>query len=1113
MEGSSLRRETPIRPRKKDPINRDEALWYKDAVIYELHIKAVCDSNGDGVGDFVGLISKLDYLRDLGVNTLWLLPFYPSPMRDDGYDISDYRGINPAYGTMRDFRQFVHEAHKRGLRVITELVINHTSDQHPWFQRARRSKPGSVWRDFYVWSDTDQKFSGARTIFLDVEKSNWAWDSVAQAYYWHRFYSHQPDLNFDNPRVLKEVMSILNYWLSMGVDGLRLDAVPYLVERDGTNGENLPETHDVLKKLRAEIDTKFPDRILLAEANQWPEDVLPYFGNGDECHMAFHFPLMPRTFMAITQEDRYPITDILRQTPDIPENCQWALFVRNHDELTLEMVTAHERDSLWKTYASDPRMRLNLGIRRRLAPLLDNDRRKIELMTGLLLALPGTPVLYYGDEIGMGDNVYLGDRDGVRTPMQWSSDRNGGFSRADPGRLYLPPIQDPIYGLGAVNVEAQSRSPSSLLNWTRRMLSIRQGQKVFGRGTMQFLYPGNRKILAFLRSYEDKTVLCVYNLSRAPQPVELDLSKYKGRVPIELSGRSTFPPVGELPYLMTLSSYGFHWFILADEVQLPSWHASIPDPTPEFVTLVCRHNWSEMFQNAARGTLEAVAFPGFLALQRWFGGKDRQVTATHLAQMSEMEDEGTTYYLAEIGVDFAEGHASETYFLPLALAENSAPLAPGAPLVSFTVAQARRGPNPASLYDALVSRDFPFALLRAMASGRKIPINGGAIEFTAPSGTAALDLSGELEIKRAGGEQSNSSILIGDRFVLKIYRKLASGIHPEFEMCRYLTAQGFAATPPLLGGIEQIDGQGNRMALGIVQSFVRNQGSGWDHALDFLRSQIDEVQVAAKPEPAEPETESVHLAYTPQAARLGQRVAEMHAVLARNAGDAAFDPEPVSAQDLTAWRKSAHRTVSGAFEVLSRVRKSLPDDVQAQVNTLYQRRRQCFQLIDHWTAQPIKAAKTRIHGDLHLGQVLLTGGDWQIIDFEGEPDRSIEERRAKTSPMRDVAGMIRSYDYVARAAISRLARVTGGQTEEAWRHAEAWRNETVVAFLAGYREHAATAASYPTDENEWRRLLDLFTFEKAFYELRYEASNRPGWISVPIIGIVGLLDTVGNVQS
>ena len=478
-----------------------EQLWYKDAIIYQLHVKSFFDSNDDGIGDFPGLISKLDYIADLGVNTIWLLPFYPSPRLDDGYDISDYRDVHPDYGTLADFRHFIRAAHSRGIRVITELVINHTSDQHRWFQRARHAKPGSPWRNFYVWSDTDQKYAGTRIIFIDIERSNWTWDPVAGAYYWHRFYSHQPDLNFDNPQVLKAVLSVMRFWLQLGVDGLRLDAVPYLVEREGTNNENLPETHEILKRLRAEVDAAFPGRMLLAEVNQWPEDTKDYFGDGDECHMAFHFPLMPRMYMAIAREDRFPITDIMRQTPAIPESCQWAIFLRNHDELTLEMVTDSERDYLWQTYAADRRARLNLGIRRRLAPLLERDRRRIELMNSLLLSMPGTPVIYYGDEIGMGDNIHLGDRNGVRTPMQWSPDRNGGFSRADPAALVLPPIMDPLYGYGAVNVEAQTRDPHSILNWTRRMLAVRRRHPAFGRGTLTFLYPKNRKILAYLREY------------------------------------------------------------------------------------------------------------------------------------------------------------------------------------------------------------------------------------------------------------------------------------------------------------------------------------------------------------------------------------------------------------------------------------------------------------------------------------------------------------------------------------------------------------------------------------------------------------------------------------
>src|SRR6266705_1088415 len=529
----------------------DDPLWYKDAIIYEVHVSTFYDSDGDGIGDFSGLTQKLDYLQDLGVTVLWLLPFYPSPLKDDGYDISDYTGIRAAYGTMRGFKMFLREAHHRGLRVVTELVLNHTSDQHAWFQRARRAKPGSRWREFYVWSHTPQKCRDARIIFKDFEPSNWTWDPVAEAYYWYRFYAHQPDLNYDHPDVRRAMLGVVDFWLKLGVDGLRLDAVPYLCEREGTSCKNLPETHAFLKELRRHVDNRFQNRMLLAEANQWPEDAIAYFGEGDECHMAFHFPLMPRLFMAIQREDRFPIIDIARQTPEIPESCQWALFLRNHDELTLSMVSDRERDYLWNYYAVDRRARINLGIRRRLAPLMENDRRKIELLNGLLMSLPGTPVLYYGDEIGMGDNFFLGDRDGVRTPMQWSFDRNGGFSRADPARLYLPPIMDSVYGFEAVNVEAQSRSPSSLLNWMKRLIAARRSRRAFGRGTLRFLYPSNRKVIAYLRAFGDEIILCVANLSRTPQAVELDLSDWRGRQPVELLGRSVFPPIGELTYLLT----------------------------------------------------------------------------------------------------------------------------------------------------------------------------------------------------------------------------------------------------------------------------------------------------------------------------------------------------------------------------------------------------------------------------------------------------------------------------------------------------------------------------------------------------------------------------------
>jgi maltose alpha-D-glucosyltransferase/alpha-amylase len=535
--------------------------WYKDAIIYELHVKAFYDSTGDGTGDFAGLMEKLDYIADLGVTAIWLLPFYPSPMRDDGYDIADYLSVHPDYGTLRDFRGFVREAHRRGLRVITELVVNHTSDQHPWFVESRSSVDGAK-KDWYVWSDTDQRYKDARIIFTDTESSNWAWSNERRLYYWHRFFSHQPDLNWDNPQVFRAVMRVMNFWLEMGVDGLRLDAVPYLIEREGTSSENLPETHTILKRLRAGMDERHPGRMLLAEANQWPSDVRPYFGNGDECHMAFHFPAMPRIWIALRKEDSWPIIDIMEQTPAIPENCQWALFLRNHDELTLEMVTDDERDYMWNEYAIDPRSRINLGIRRRLAPLVDNSRRRIELLTSLLLSLHGTPVIYYGDEIGMGDNIYLGDRNGVRTPMQWNGDRNAGFSRADVHALYTPLVADPVYGYQAVNVEAQQRVPGSLLNWMKRIIRVRKSYAVFGRGTQTFLRPENRRVLAYLREHQGVEILCVANLSRFAQYVELDLSRFAGRTPVELIGRVSFPKIGELPYLLTLGPHDFLWFEL-----------------------------------------------------------------------------------------------------------------------------------------------------------------------------------------------------------------------------------------------------------------------------------------------------------------------------------------------------------------------------------------------------------------------------------------------------------------------------------------------------------------------------------------------------------------------
>jgi maltose alpha-D-glucosyltransferase/alpha-amylase len=540
---------------------QEDNLWYKDAVIYQLHVRTFCDSNGDGIGDFVGLTQRLDYLQELGTNTIWLLPFYPSPLRDDGYDIADYTTVHPSYGTLDDFKVFLTAAHNRGLRVIIEMVMNHTSDQHPWFQEARSSRDNPK-RDWYVWSDTDTKYQGVRIIFIDTELSNWTWDPVSKAYYWHRFFHHQPDLNFDNPVVFEAMWEIMKFWLDMGVDGFRLDAVPYLVEREGTSCENLPDTHAIIKQIRKRLDEFYPGRMLLAEANQWPADVRAYFGDGDEFHTAFHFPLMPRMFMAVKLEDRKPIIEILDQTPPIPENCQWCIFLRNHDELTLEMVTDIERDYMYDEYATDKTMRINLGIRRRLAPMMENDRRRIELLNGLLMSMPGTPIVYYGDEIGMGDNIYLGDRNGVRTPMQWNGGINAGFSFADPERLYSPLISNSVYGYQVVNVDSQRRFGHSLLSWMKALIKTRNSYRVFSRGTMEFFRPSNHRVLAYIREFGNEKILVVNNLASSAQAVELDVQRYKGYIPIEMFGRNLFPRFGDLPYLLTLGPYQFYWFRL-----------------------------------------------------------------------------------------------------------------------------------------------------------------------------------------------------------------------------------------------------------------------------------------------------------------------------------------------------------------------------------------------------------------------------------------------------------------------------------------------------------------------------------------------------------------------
>jgi maltose alpha-D-glucosyltransferase/alpha-amylase len=1073
-----------------------DALWYKDAIVYQLHVKGFADSNNDGIGDFAGLTEKLGYLQDLGVTTLWLLPFYPSPGRDDGYDISDYGSVNPDFGTMKDFKRFIQEAKRRGLRVITELVINHTSDQHSWFKRARRSPRNSSAHNWYVWSDTDQRYLGTRIIFTDTEKSNWTWDPEAGQFYWHRFFSHQPDLNFDNPRVVSAMIQVMKRWLDAGVDGFRLDAIPYLCEREGTSNENLSETHAIIKRLRSELDAYSKNDVLLAEANQWPEDVQEYFGQGDECHMAYHFPLMPRIYIAIAQEDRFPITDILRQTPDIPANCQWALFLRNHDELTLEMVTDDERDYLWSTYAHDPRARINLGIRRRLAPLMDNDRRKIELMNSLLFSFPGTPIIYYGDEIGMGDNIYLGDRNGVRTPMQWSPDRNGGFSRADPGRLYTPPVMDPVYGYEAVNVEAQSRSLSSLLSATKRLISVRKSAIAFGRGSMSFIRPANRAVLAYVRQYGDEVILCVANLSRAAQATELDLSPWKDRIPLEMLGRTRFPAIGELPYMITLTPYGFYWFRLQEREK------SEPPPVralTEFVTLVVPLNSSWMSLTRTRGVFEREVLPGFLARSRWFPEREQKKIQPILLAAVPFCDIGDNRPWLTLFEANLRGVPAR-YLLPLQIdwvrfdRERQNPRA---------IAAVRQGAREGTLLDVATNHVFIALFLRNLRRSLTIEENGVRLQFK-PTGKFSIGEIQEPERVRAvATEQSNSTSLVDTDYVVKVYRKLETGVNPEIEMSRFLTEDAeFANTPALLGSCELIEGE-QHSAVGVVHAFVPNQGDGWTVTSGYLGRFVDEQRLLATAgQPGESEQLPPYLRLISQT---GRRLAEMHLALASRDDIADFAPDPVRPEDVIAWTGDIRVRAERIYESFTNQREAIREADLPLVDQLLTLKDRLELRLGALLPTNVVAQKIRHHGDFHLGQMLVAKDDVFIIDFEGEPRRSFAERRRKVPAARDVAGLIRSLDYSAMAALGRTQEAGADEGGKMATDLELWRDRSIATFLAAYGETMNGAPIWPADRVAADKLLKFFLLEKALYEVEYELAYRPDWLRVPLKGTIKIL--------
>jgi maltose alpha-D-glucosyltransferase / alpha-amylase len=1094
----------------------NDPLWYKDAVIYEVRTRSYYDSNGDGIGDLEGLASKLEYLADLGVTALWLLPHYPSPGRDDGYDIADYTDIHPDIGSLEDFDKLIAEAHRRGIRVITELVLNHTSDQHPWFQRARHAPPGSPERDFYVWSDTADRYREARIIFRDFEPSNWSWDPVAKQYFWHRFFAHQPDLNFENPAVHEAMFGVVDFWLARGVDGLRLDAVPYLYEEEGTNCENLPKTHAFLKKLRAHVDAKFPNRMLLAEANQWPEDAARYFGEGDECQMNFHFPIMPRLFMSIHMEDRFPIIDILRQTPDVHPSCQWAMFLRNHDELTLEMVTDEERDYMYRVYAHESQMRINLGIRRRLAPLTGNDRRKMELLNGLLFSMPGTPVLYYGDEIGMGDNVYLGDRNGVRTPMQWSTDRNAGFSRANPQKMILPINIDPEYHYEALNVEAQQSNPNSLLWWTKRIIALRKRFQAFGRGSVEFLHPSNPRVLAFVRRFDDELILVVANLSRHVQYVELDLAAMKGMIPVELMGRTKFPAIGDAPYLLTLGGHDFYWFSLEAARQTPQ-ELRLSDLGPVSVTCASA---DELLFGAERALVEEL-LPAYLDARGWTSAAvsgAKVVEAIRLPRADGHAPEAPPLVLAVVRVDYSEGEP-ETFVLPLFVVPTGTALpagtAPGTILaqLQFVGPQA----DPGALLVEASGEAAGRVLLDAVGRGATFRALNGKVTAEAVAGMV-IEEHAERDARIVASDRLGVSIAYGSSLVLKLYYRMEEGTAPELEVGRYLDAKGLAGiTPRVLGSVEYRVQRNEPITLAVVEEYVINEGTAWQHARNEIgrayerilaqppessppRAPLASLLELARTEPPAADAELVG-AYRDSAMLLGKRTAELHLALA-SSNEPSFEPHAYSAMDQRSKYQTARNLVGRVLASMRRGLGDLPPSTRAAAEQVVAAEDAILARFEPLLTQRIDAKQIRYHGDLHLGRALFTGKDFVILDVGGARDRRLSERRRKASAFRDVAGMLRSFHYATTTTLIEL-RPEDQARAEPW--GWLWQTWASAAFLRGYLETANDAPFIPKSPAMIAVLLETSTLEKAFAQLRTELRRRPEMAWIPLQGILRMI--------
>ncbi|MGM0464598.1 MAG: maltose alpha-D-glucosyltransferase, partial [Bacteroidota bacterium] len=1059
--------------------DKNKKTWYKDAVIYQAHVRSFLDSNGDGIGDFRGLIKKLDYLKSLGINALWLLPFYRSPLRDGGYDISDFTRIHDDYGTMADFKRFIREAHKRDLKVITEMVLNHTSIEHKWFERARNAKPGSVYRDFYVWNDSTNKYSEARIIFQDFEISNWSWDPVAKAYYWHRFYSHQPDLNFDNPAVHKAIIKVLDFWFDAGVDGLRLDAVPYLYQREGTNCENLPETHQFLKKLRQHIDERYEDKMLLAEANQWPDDASRYFGEGDECHMSFHFPLMPRLYMSMKMEDRFPLIDILDQTPAIPENCQWAIFLRNHDELTLEMVSDEERDYMYKSFTQNPMQKINLGIRRRLAPLLGNDRKNIELMNILLFSLPGTPIVYYGDEIGMGDNYYLGDRDGVRTPMQWSADRNAGFSSAEPQQLFLPLIFNHDYHYESLNVENFEKNPSSLLWWMRRIIAIRKQYKAFSRGDINFIDAGNPKILAFTRKYENEIILVIINLSRYSQQAQLDLSEYEGYIPREIFSRNDFTPIDERPYAFPLQFKNYFWFELRKAHE---------DELTEALSLDYRlelsgRQWNNMFETTKR-LLKGLLLE-YIYKNRWFRGKARKVKNVNIIDTVPVHTTGSlNSYILILETIYNEGK-NEQYTIPLSIMTGDElhdikyhhPEA----VIANMVIDGQTG----LLYDGSYNQELRNALLKQIVHRSKLKNKKGEIAGLPGKKLNTKIKRSELPLssKVLSAEQSNTSLLYDNRFFLKMYRSPEEGNNPELDIIKALTENtSFRNSPAYSGSLEYRSPATGNMSLGLLVDFIPNEGNAWEFTQNSIENYFDRIRSGkeelmagydektadiSKLSGEETEDKVFDPFFLEMIALLGRRTAGMHMALSSIQKDRNFAGEPFSLLHQKSLYQSFRTLIKRTFNQMRASVNKLDKDQKSLLDDIIKNETLLLSTIKNTLEQEkIHTFKIRIHGDYHLGQVLFTGKDFVIIDFEGEPTRSLTARSLKYCPLKDVAGMLRSFHYaIYMGQLEYMSKIPeDSYFLDPW--LEIWYKKVKDTFLNSYLETAASASFIPKNKKQ-----------------------------------------------